>query len=303
MPLPAARQACEVRPEQSNESGPTAPHTYGLPICAVAYWIAFFPDSDAELLISFSTPVDSHADCALYWASCSSWISRAFSSACSLLSSASAALIFSSICFFEVSCLIRLASSFSHCAVASFAYCCKSLCVRFISDIRSVAAFSPRRIRSAPSRNWLGLLLRASCAPAGIPPERYWARAAAPARFLRAVIRSCPATTCFAISTILADWALASPSARLYASVAVPAWRYSSSISLRTCSRDLTPGSGSGAACAVPPMPATASSAVAHSSVRADAPLRRLRSTVPMVPPRCPEPDPTPNQCRIRHRI
>ncbi len=34
---PAWAQACEVRPEQSNASGPSAPHSYGLPTCAAAY--------------------------------------------------------------------------------------------------------------------------------------------------------------------------------------------------------------------------------------------------------------------------
>ncbi|CAM5345864.1 hypothetical protein SVIOM74S_06888 [Streptomyces violarus] len=34
--VPASAQACEVRPEQSYVSGPSAPHSYGLPSCRTA---------------------------------------------------------------------------------------------------------------------------------------------------------------------------------------------------------------------------------------------------------------------------
>ncbi len=34
MVTPAASHAAYMRPEQSKESGPVAPHTYGLPSCA-----------------------------------------------------------------------------------------------------------------------------------------------------------------------------------------------------------------------------------------------------------------------------
>lgn len=43
MGRPACAQACEVSPEQSNDAGPSAPHTYGLPSCAAAYVTAAPP--------------------------------------------------------------------------------------------------------------------------------------------------------------------------------------------------------------------------------------------------------------------
>src|SRR4029453_5506274 len=35
---PAERYAAHMRPEQSNRLGPSAPHSYGAPRCAIAYF-------------------------------------------------------------------------------------------------------------------------------------------------------------------------------------------------------------------------------------------------------------------------
>ena len=91
-----------MSPEQSNVFGPSAPHSYGLPIWSVAYFTAFLPCSDASLLIAARTPELSQADCAWYAASSSSFASRSFSFFSSRDSSFSAS---------EIRCLIFFLAS------------------------------------------------------------------------------------------------------------------------------------------------------------------------------------------------
>ncbi len=142
----AASQARDVRPEQSYEPGPSAPQTYGLPICAVAKATAAAPASLASPLTSLTAPEESQAVCALFAASCSNWRSRSRSFFSSRDSSFSAALIWALIFFLALACLTRFASSFSQLALASWVYVSRSCCVWFSSvssDLRPAGSGGP----------------------------------------------------------------------------------------------------------------------------------------------------------------